>query len=106
MAATGTPRATRQPRMPIEVRRQQALDAALSLIIRHGYGEVTMQAIAREANLAKPVLYNAYPRLGPLLMALLEREQARALTALAEALPPQEADTTDPTELLLGWLES
>ena len=47
--------------MPIAVRREQALDAALALIADHGYGAITMEAIAREGNLAKPVLYNAYP---------------------------------------------
>jgi AcrR family transcriptional regulator len=91
--------------LPIEVRRRQALDAALRLIAQDGYGAVTMEAIAREANLAKPVLYNAYPRLGPLLGALLEREQARALNALLDALPSH-PDDEDPTELLLVWLES
>src|SRR2546421_871632 len=95
----------RQPRMPIEVRRTQALDAALELIADRGYRGVTMEAIARQANLAKPVLYNAYPGLGPLLQALLEREQARGLTALAEAMPPHPVDE-DPAELLLAWLSS
>jgi AcrR family transcriptional regulator len=91
--------------MPIEVRRQQALDAALRMIAERGYGAVTMEAIAREANLAKPVLYNAYPRLGLLLGALLEREQARGLQALAGAMPPHPADD-DPAKLLIVWLET
>ena len=91
--------------MPIEVRRRQALDAALELIAERGYAEVTMEAIAREANLAKPVLYNAYPGLGPLLTALLEREQQRALRALAAAMPSL-PDGGDPALLLLAWLET
>jgi AcrR family transcriptional regulator len=91
--------------MPIEVRRRQALDGALELISEQGYAAVTMEAIAREANLAKPVLYNAYPGLAPLLAALLEREQARALKALADAMPPHMAGE-DPGTLLLEWLES
>jgi AcrR family transcriptional regulator len=95
----------RQPRMPIEVRREQALDAALALIAERGYGALTMEAIARRGNLAKPVLYNAYPGLGPLLEALLEREQARGLRALADAMPPHGADE-DPAVLLRGWLHS
>lgn len=91
--------------MPIEVRREQVLDAALRLIERHGYGETTMEAIAREANLAKPVVYNAYPGRGALLQALLEREEARAFKALADAMPPQQA-LADPTAVLLSWLRS
>lgn len=93
--------ARRQPRMPIEVRRQQVLDAALRLITEHGYGAVTMEAVAREANLAKPVVYNAYPGRTALLSALLEREERRAFRTLAEAIRPAGGD---PTAALLAWL--
>lgn len=85
--------------MPIEVRREQALDAALRLITERGYGSLTMEAIARAADLAKPVLYNAYPDLGALLLALLTREQVRALSALAAAMPQQPADADDAARL-------
>jgi AcrR family transcriptional regulator len=91
--------------MPIEVRREQVLDAALRLIGERGYGAVTMEAIAREANVAKPVVYNAYPGLGPLLQALLAREEARGLTALLEAMPDQPVDG-DASATLLLWLRS
>ena len=89
--------------MPIEVRREQVLDAALRLITQHGYDAVTMEAIAREARLAKPVVYNAYPGRGPLLQALLEREESRGLTALADAMPSQRPDA-DSAQMLLFWL--
>jgi AcrR family transcriptional regulator len=45
--------------MPIEARREQVLDAALRLITDRGYDAVTMEAIARESDLSKPVVYNA-----------------------------------------------
>ncbi len=73
--------------MEIEVRRVQVLDAALRLVTRDGYSAATMEAIAREAQLAKPRVYAAYPGRGPLLLALLEREQQRTIDALAEAMP-------------------
>lgn len=95
--------AGRQPRMPIEVRRQQVLDVALRLITEHGYGAVTMEAVAREANLAKPVVYNAYPGRAALLSALLEREERSAFRALAEAVRPAERD---PATALLAWLRA
>jgi AcrR family transcriptional regulator len=91
----------RQPRMPIEVRRRQVLDVALGLIAEHGYGAVTMEAVAREANLAKPVVYNAYPGREALLSALLEREERRAFRTLAEAIRPADGD---PAAALLAWL--
>jgi AcrR family transcriptional regulator len=86
-----TPR-KRQPRMPIEVRRDQILDAALRLIIEHGYTAANMEAIAREANIAKPRVYTAYPTRGELLRALLQREETRIVGALASAMPPLDAN--------------
>ncbi len=89
--------------MPIGVRREQVLDAALRLITEHGYGSATMEAIAREADLAKPVVYKAYPGLGPLLQALLQREEEQAFSTLSVAmLRPTDAD---PIGILLSWLD-
>lgn len=73
--------------MPIEARREQVLDAAQRLILAEGYPAASMEAIAREANLAKPRVYAAYDGRGPLLRALLDRERARVITALADAMP-------------------
>jgi AcrR family transcriptional regulator len=92
----------RQPRLPIEVRREQALDAALVLISETGYHSLTMEAVARRAGLAKPVLYNAYPGIAPLLRALLDREQMRGLQALAAAMPPHLPNEA-PGSLLMKW---
>ncbi len=78
--------------MPIEARRDQILDAALRLIIERGYTAASMEAIAREANIAKPRVYTAYPTRGELLRALLQREETRIVGALASAMPPLDAD--------------
>jgi AcrR family transcriptional regulator len=83
---TGTARA-RQPRLGADVRREQALDAALAIIVRDGYAAVNMEAVAREMDVAKPVVYSAWGDLQSLLVALLDREETRAFTQLAEALP-------------------
>lgn len=64
-----------------------------------------MEAIARRAGLAKPVVYNAYRRLGPLLEALIAREQARALEPLLAPLPNEELASTEPEEVLRAWIE-
>ncbi|MEV0248580.1 helix-turn-helix domain-containing protein [Nocardia sp. NPDC050712] len=77
----------RQPRMQLAVRREQVLDAALRLVARHGYAAVSMEAVSREAELAKPRVYAAYPGVEALLLALFEREGARALATLAQAMP-------------------
>lgn len=78
---------TRAPRLAAEVRREQALDAALAVILRGGYAAVNMEAVAREMAVAKPVVYSAWGDLPSLLVALLDREERRAFGQLAEALP-------------------
>ncbi|MBJ8346928.1 TetR/AcrR family transcriptional regulator [Antrihabitans sp. YC2-6] len=82
---------TRQPRMLLEVRREQVLDGALRLLNRGGYAAVTMEAVSREVELAKPRVYAAYPGVEPLLLALLERERDRALATLTVAMPTFDA---------------
>lgn len=67
------------PRMPIEQRREDLLDAALRVLARDGYGAASVEAIAREAGVTRPVVYHAFDGLEPLLHALLDRSQRRAL---------------------------
>jgi len=85
-AATVRKRRAYAPRVPVEERRQQLLDAALRIIARDGYAGVTIEAIALEAGVTKPVVYGAYDKLPHLLNELLNRTQAQALTQLLEAL--------------------
>lgn len=94
------------PRLPIDERREQLLDAALAVISEHGYGGVTMEAVARQAGVAKPVLYNAFANLGELLRALLDREERRAFAQLAAAIPADVGDEADPDETLVSGVEA
>lgn len=87
--------------MLLEVRREQVLDATLRLLNQHGYAALTMEAVSKEVDLAKPRVYAAYPGLEPLLVALLEREEARALATLADAMPTFE-DTADFDDILVA----
>lgn len=85
-------------RLPIEERRTQLLDAALRVIDRDGYDGVSIDAIAKEAGVTRPVVYGAFEGLGALLTALLDRQQQRALTQLFAALPTETA--TDPVAVV------
>ena len=96
---TSTVRRPYAARVPIEVRREQLLDAALAVINREGHRAVSMEAIAREAGVTRPVVYGAYDGLGPLLTALLDREQVKAFARLLTALPDQ-PDPADPVEFV------
>ena len=82
------------PRMPAEQRRDQVLDAALQIIARDGYAAVSIDAIAREIDVTRPVVYNVFDGLGPLLHALLDRQQQRAVSQLLAtvAAPPADGD--------------
>jgi AcrR family transcriptional regulator len=91
----------RSPRLPRAERRDQLLDATLRLISEHGYGGVTMEGVAREAEIAKTVVYDAFGNKRELLQALFEREQRRVLSALAEAVPTPPL-SGDPAEILAG----
>lgn len=88
------------PRVPLGERREQLLDAALRLIGEHGYAGATMEAIAREAAVAKPVVYRTFQSREALLMALLERERERAFGTLEAALPTDLAGAS-PQQLLV-----
>ncbi len=92
-------------RVPLDVRREQLLDAAIQVIVREGYAGITVDAIAREAGVTRPVVYGAYADLNELLGALLDRQQARALTQLAEVLPDH-LDADDPDAFLLNALRA
>ena len=53
-----------------EQRRQQILDAALTVFSRKGYGEATVPDIAREAGIAVGTIYNYYQSKRDLLVSL------------------------------------
>ena len=111
--ATATRTRKYSPRRPREERRAQLLDAALRLIDEHGFGRLTIEGVAREAGLAKTVVYDSFGSREELLRALLAREQERALSALAAAMPaapladdPRQVLTEALTELLRRVRES
>jgi AcrR family transcriptional regulator len=98
---TGRKRRPYAARVPAEERRAQLLDAALRVIVRDGYDAVSVEAIAREAGVTRPVVYGVFDGLGALLSGLLDRQQQRALAQLAAALPGDDG-LADPDAALLG----
>lgn len=75
------------PRMTAERRQEQILDSTRALTIREGYGGATMQSIAREAGVTRPVVYEFYRDRTELLKDLLARE-ARKVMELADSVFP------------------
>jgi len=80
-------RKKRARRLPPVQRREQLLDRALELLAESGAAAVTMQAVARAAGVARPVLYDFFADRAALLSALLAREESLALTDVLGVAP-------------------
>src|SRR5690606_577933 len=66
-------RSTRNSVAPAETRRERILDAAQVLILKHGLRGTSMEAIARQAGIAKPTLYVYFADKRAVFEALLAR---------------------------------
>jgi AcrR family transcriptional regulator len=69
-------------RIPRAVREQQMLDAAVQMFSVNGYYETSMDAIAAEAQISKPMLYLYYGSKEDLFGACLNRELGRFIDAV------------------------
>jgi TetR/AcrR family transcriptional regulator, mexJK operon transcriptional repressor len=91
-AQLGTMSATAEVRPDSESpKRQLVLDAATSLFMAHGYGAVSMDAIARAAGVSKATLY-AYFSSKDRLFATIIGEACRHNIAVTNFLPDGDAD--------------
>jgi AcrR family transcriptional regulator len=82
-------------------RREQLLDAALTVIVDQGYSRVSVEAVAREAGVTRPVVYDHFRDLGDLLRALIEREERYSLAQLQDVLPDH-PEQLPPAEVFSG----
>ncbi|KQY59706.1 hypothetical protein ASD11_09185 [Aeromicrobium sp. Root495] len=89
---TGRPRAAH---LGPEARRPLVLDAALQVWNDLGAAGVTMAAVAEQAQVSKPVLYECFESKDAVLLALLEREERRLLRSALGSLP-ESVDPDDP----------
>jgi AcrR family transcriptional regulator len=78
---------TRAAHLGPELRRPLVLDAALPLFARDGYDAVSMQAIADEAGVSKPVLYSCYASKEELFDALMAREERKLWHMVEDSVP-------------------
>lgn len=88
------------PRMAVEDRREQLLDAALDVIARDGWQALTMEALAREVDVTRPVVYSAFRDLSAVLAALFRRQEERARRVVDSSMPTME-DLEDPDAALV-----
>jgi len=94
------------PRLPREQRREQLLDAAMTVIAEQGYRGVNIEAIARQAGVTRPVVYNLFDDLAELLGALLERQERRALGQLSAAPGAELGGDADPDRAIVDGVRT
>jgi AcrR family transcriptional regulator len=90
-------------RMSALERREQLLDVAKAIVVDRGFHAVSMEAVAREAGVSRPIVYGHFRDLEGVLEALVEREGKRALMQLQDVLPDAFA-APDPRERLVASL--
>jgi AcrR family transcriptional regulator len=73
-------------RMRAPERRKQLLEVARKVFGRRGYHVVTMDDVAREAGVTKPILYDHFPSKRDLYRDLLEEDLADLKQRLREAM--------------------
>jgi AcrR family transcriptional regulator len=80
--------------MTPDKRREQIMDSAVTLIVSRGLSSCTLEAVAAEARISKPLIYKYFPRLADLFKALVEREyrfvRGRGLGVLPSKVPYEE----------------
>jgi AcrR family transcriptional regulator len=100
MAAGGT------KRLPRAVREQQMLDAAVQMFSANGYHETSMDAIAAQAQISKPMLYLSYGSKEELFGACLNRELGRFIDAVRSDVDANGALKQTARELLRSTIGS
>lgn len=89
-------------RLPAAERREQLLDVTKAIVASRGFHAVSIEAVAREAGITRPIVYGHFGDLTGLLEALVERESRRALAQLATVVPTDLG--SDPrADLLAGF---
>jgi AcrR family transcriptional regulator len=94
---------TSATRLPAGARREQILDVTKRLAAEEGFHAISIEAVARRAQISRPIVYGHFGDLGGLLDALVAREAGRALAQLREFLPTDLGDGP-PQAVLLGAL--
>jgi AcrR family transcriptional regulator len=90
--------------MSAEQRREQLLDVTKAMVVATGFHSVSIEAVAREAGITRPIVYGHFSDLAGLLDALVARESIRALGQLETVLP--HSLDGDLLEALRAYLEA
>lgn len=92
-------------RMNAQERRDQLLDVLSEIVLREGYGAVSIDRVSREAQIARTVIYSHFDNLDGLLHALIERTEQRALSQIRAVIPDIDFEE-DPDAVLVEALRT
>ena len=96
---------TKPTRLTGPQRREQILDVTKAMVGERGFHGISIDAVARRAEVSRPIVYGHFENMAGLLQALVEREGARAVSQLMELLPRPDTGHT-PREILLDGLHA
>lgn len=97
----------RRHRLPRTTRRRQLLDVALDRFGAQGYHDTSMEQIAEEAGVTKPVLYQHFSSKAELyreLLAAVGEDVVDAITEVAEAEADPQGRVQAGFESYFGWV--
>jgi AcrR family transcriptional regulator len=92
--------------MAPELRRQQLLDAALDVLTDGGFDAVTIEAVAQQAGVTRPVVYDMFGDLDGLMLALMQREEEAAMAPLLEIVGDDPGPDVDPEAFLVDAIRA
>jgi len=92
-------------RLPPELRRQQLLDVVTQIVLDEGFGAVSIDRVARDADIARTVVYAQFGNLEGLLNALIDRASSRAVGQVSAVIPELPV-TRDPDVLLVDAIRA
>jgi TetR/AcrR family transcriptional repressor of nem operon len=84
--------------------RERLLDAAQRLVIEHGFGSTTVDAVLTETGASKGSFFHYFPTKAELGRALIERYAAADATLLARLMKDAEAVSDDPARQLVAFV--
>jgi AcrR family transcriptional regulator len=93
-------------RLQVDERRRQLLARATELFATHGYDELSMAKIAREAGVSKPLLYHYFPNKRELFEAALAQAAEEHLARVQsdpDAPPAQQLNSS--LDAYLSWVD-
>lgn len=84
----------RPPKGNEQLSRDRLLDAALPLFLEHGYGNLSMEALARDARVSLRTIYNQFGGKSGVFGALIRRCSDQFIGSLKDDGEPEEALVT------------